>query len=709
MSGLLVDIVVTTKNNASVLREALASIEKQVFSAYQCYVVDDCSTDDTVNMVERDFPAVHLIKANRRTGPSGNRNHAIALGSAPFIVTLDDDVVLTPDWLKEMVEFISFSPSIGSVGSQLRYWDQPGRLNGVGGVLGHDGVAGDLFFNTDLSEVIDVIGRPLRILYAYTAAMIMRREAFEKAGRFDPSYFYLAEDLDLGIRMYFRGYLVVYNPKAIAYHRYHTTARSLGPGHVSYLYHRNCLLTLVKNFSFPAIAIMLSGFCFRLLFRPVIALKVLGWHLLHLRKVLAWRSDLRKRRVVDETQILSFNSANLALRSRSSGLIQPQSKLKSWKRRLLKTPFRYCVSVGENLMNTQPGDSHSIHRYVDHIIFQVTNICNAHCKQCFVLDELNKDVYKNLSLQEVERFFRSLGRVRNIVLGGGEPFLRKDLDQICILLDQVSRPELITIPTNGAYPDIIFRQVKSILENTRVSLKISLSLDGPPEMHGKIRQVPGLFAKVKETYERLLFLYHIFMPRLSLQVNSTVFADNYDQFSELDYLVKEHFPLARFTFEAIRGHYDSNLAQPISDEMYKDLIESMRQSTEIDKDGSLELHGLALKTIRQRTQVVPCIGGANFIVLDFFGNLYPCEILPSLVNIRDIDYDFRRILDDLRWMGAVQDIQNAKCHCTHMCFLSASLDEVRTKGRKAALPSRMREAVQGASPSTANPDGTPAR
>jgi len=106
MSGHIVDIVVTTRNNASVLREALASIEKQAFSDYQCYVIDDCSTDDTTNMVERDFPWVHLVKASKRTGPSGNRNHAIALGSAPLIVTLDDDVVLTTDWLKEMVELL---------------------------------------------------------------------------------------------------------------------------------------------------------------------------------------------------------------------------------------------------------------------------------------------------------------------------------------------------------------------------------------------------------------------------------------------------------------------------------------------------------------------------------------------------------------------------------------------------------------------------
>lgn len=684
MSEPLVDIVVTTRNNAPVLREALASIEKQTLRDYACYIVDDCSTDDTAQMVEREFAWGRLIKNARRNGPSKNRNDAITLGSAPFIVTLDDDVVLTPDWLKEMVHFISFSSSIGAVGSQLRFRERPERLNGVGGLLGPNGIGGDLFFDADASEVEGVAGHPLRILYACSAAMIMRREAFDKAGRFDPSYFYMAEDLDLGVRMNFCGYVVVYNPKGVAYHRYHTTARSLRPGYVNYLYHRNCLFSLVKNFSFPTVAIMLAGFLYRLLFYPLIAMKIFGWHALHLRKVMASRSDLRARRVVDETQILAVNAALMALRPGSTGLIKPQARAKGLLRKILRPAYRSYVAAVESLRRLDKSQLEQ--RHVDHIIFQVTNICNARCRQCFVLHQLNKDVHNNLSREEIEKFFTSLGRVGNIVLGGGEPFLRKDLDQICVLLDRISKPALITIPTNGAYPEIIANKVKAILENTRTSLKISLSLDGPPELHDEIRRVPGLFAKLKETYDRLAFLYYIFFPRLSLQVNATVFADNYEQFSKVHAIAEESFPLAGFTFETIRGHYDGTLCQPISDQMYGALIDSVRPFREISASGQLELHELALETIRRETQVVPCIGGADFIVLDFFGNLYPCEILPSITNIRDIDYDFDRVVSDPRWTKAVQDIQDAKCHCTHMCFLSSSLEEAKRRGLRVARP-----------------------
>lgn len=662
------------------MRETLRSVAKQTFSAYQCYVVDDCSTDDTVAMIKNEFNWVHMLGSNKRNGPSKNRNLAIALGNAPFVVTLDDDVALSPDWLKEMVDFISFSPAIGAVGSQLRFWHSPDTLNGIGGFFGVDGVGGDLFFNTSLDEVQSLIERPIRVVYACTAAMIMRRGAFEEAGRFDASYFYLGEDFDLGLRMNFRGYLVLYNPRAIAYHRYHTTARTFQRHVVDYLYYRNSLLTILKNFSTPTIAKMLPRFFQRLRSDPYIGLKAFAWNLFHLGNILAWRWRRRKRQSVTETQILSLNSFLLALLFGKSGLQHDQAARVSWKWRLLRALFRVYVLINRSFQGPE------IHpNYVDNIIFQVTNICNARCKQCFLRHVLNRDVGKNLSLDEIRKFFTSLGRVNNIVLGGGEPFLRKDLDQVCVVLDRLCGPSLITIPTNGAYPDIIFQKAKSILENTRASLKISLSIDGPPWLHDNIRGVPNLFDKVHQTYEKLLFLYRIFYPRLSLQVNSTVFAENYEYFPNLYHLVKERFPFAQFTFETIRGYYDTNLAQPITDDIYQDLIESVRQLGDSRMTNHLELHCLALDTIKQQRQVVPCNAGRNFVVLDFFGNLYPCEILPAFVNIRDIGYDFARVVEDPRWKKIIDDVQNGKCHCTHMCFLNASFGEFRSKGRKNSL------------------------
>lgn len=670
----LVDIIIPTTNNAPILHECLGSIVKQTFSEFQCYVVDDCSTDNTVNMVKTEFPWVKILKADKRRGPSQNRNLAIAEGSAPFIVTFDDDIVLTPNWLKEMVDFICLSPVIGAVGSQLRFWFSQDILNGIGGFFGANGVGGDLFFNIPLCKVQHLIEHPIRIVYACSAAMIMRRSAFKEAGGFDPLYFYLAEDYDLGLRMNFCGYLVVYNPRAIAYHHYHKTANTFSKNIVDYLYYRNSLLTILKNFSIFTIGNMLPRFFLDSQTKYYIRLKSFIWNLFHLGNIFEWRRYIRKYQVIDEGQILNLNSFLSSLRP---GRVSPQRRQApsiSWRRRLWDVPFRVYDSLNRRFQKPQIDYS-----YVDNIIFLVTNLCNAHCKHCFLRHLLNKDVEKNLTLQEIESFFTSLGRVSNIVLGGGEPFLRKDLDRICSRLEQISNPAWFTIATNGFSPEIIFQQVKTILENTNTLLKISLSIDGPPDIHDDIRKSPGLFDKVKETYERLSLLYYIFYPRLILQINSTVFADNYSHFLELYYLVKEQFPLANFTFETIRGHYDNNIVQPVSEDMYGDLVESISRLDDSAMRNNLKVHRLALRTIREKKQVVPCNAGANFIVLDFWGNLYPCEILPAFINIRDIDYDFARVIKDPRWKKVMENIQKGKCYCSHMCFLSSSLNDIKKK------------------------------
>jgi len=673
-SSPLVDIIITTRNNESILRKNLESIAQQTFSGYQCYVIDDCSDDDTITMLKDEFPRVKVLKNKKRKGPSHNRNIAITKGKAPFIVTLDDDVELTSNWLKEMVESISLSPVIGVVGSQLRFFNSKDTLNGIGGVFGADGLGGDLFFNTPIKEVENLIEKPMRIVYACSAAMIMRRDAFEKAGGFDSIYFYLAEDYDLGLRINFCGYLVEYNPKAIAYHHYHAVANTFPNKTVKYLYYRNSLRTILKNFSNNDIKNILFEFIRRHRQEFLLVARSFIWNSFHLPSIIKWRKYTGKQAVINKSQIHILNTYISSLRlARSVPQKKHQSKY-SWQHRLWDFPFNICSFLGKNMKKIS-----SKRGYVDNIILLITNICNARCKHCFLIDSLNKEPEKNLTLLEIRNFFSSLGMTKNIVLGGGEPFLREDIERICMTLEEVSKPESFTIPTNGFSPEVIFKKVKTILENTQTELKISLSIDGPAELHDEIRQKEGLFNNAKETYERLSFLYYIFYPRLTLQVNSVVFADNYSSFLELHSLIKEEFPLANSTFEIIRGHYDSATAKPITDGMYKDLIKSIRQIDKTNLDNSLELHDLALKTIESKAQVIPCNAGQNFIVLDFSGNLYPCEALPAFINVRDIDYDFARVVEDPRWHKSLKDIEEGKCYCTYMCFLASSLNDVQKK------------------------------
>jgi radical SAM protein with 4Fe4S-binding SPASM domain len=137
-------------------------------------------------------------------------------------------------------------------------------------------------------------------------------------------------------------------------------------------------------------------------------------------------------------------------------------------------------------------------------------------------------------------------------------------------------------------------------------------------------------------------------------------------------MIRRDFPQANFAFEVIRGHYDASVAKPITDEMYGNLLELAQKLDDPLLERSLQLHHIAIETIKRKKQVVPCNAGRNFIVLDHAGNLSPCEILPPFVNIRDMEYNFLNIANDTRWHKIIKNIRENKCYCTHMCFLGSS-------------------------------------
>ncbi|MCD6193719.1 MAG: glycosyltransferase family 2 protein, partial [Candidatus Aminicenantes bacterium] len=289
-----VDVVITTKNNWILLNRLLESLKAQTYKNYTCCVIDNCSSDKTSELIVQKFPWVNFITTFRCQGPSINRNIAIEKGNSPLIVTLDDDVVLTPSWLEEMIKFIERYPRAGAIASQLRFLDRPEIINSAGGFLSKEGFGGDLFFNMEVKKINSVISKHRRVIFSCSAAMLIRREVFEKVGRFDPLYFYLCEDYDLSLRIQKIGYLILYNPGALAYHGFHSTVRKSGENFIEYLLFRNTLRTLFKNFTYKTFTKMLIRLVRKYLWKIKkakvyeklnylhIILKAVGWNVIHI-------------------------------------------------------------------------------------------------------------------------------------------------------------------------------------------------------------------------------------------------------------------------------------------------------------------------------------------------------------------------------------------------------------------------------------------
>ena len=128
----------------------------------------------------------------------------------------------------------------------------------------------------------------------------------------------------------------------------------------------------------------------------------------------------------------------------------------------------------------------------------ITNRCNAKCQHCFYYDELNKQV-DEMTLADYKNLARVLEKeVNQVIITGGEPFIRKDIEEISKYFLKNPFIHSLNYITNGVLPDRVEEKVTKILHyasrNTRIL--VNISIDGMEKTHEKIRRVPGILQSV---------------------------------------------------------------------------------------------------------------------------------------------------------------------------------------------------------------------
>src|SRR5947209_1609822 len=118
------------------------------------------------------------------------------------------------------------------------------------------------------------------------------------------------------------------------------------------------------------------------------------------------------------------------------------------------------------------------------LILFINSICNQKCEHCFYWKNLNRR--DDLTTEELFALSRSLGRIENLNLSGGEPFLRPEFGEICRQFIRHNRVRQIYVPTNGYFTVRMMKQISETLKEPELDLfVVELSLDGMPEFHDK--------------------------------------------------------------------------------------------------------------------------------------------------------------------------------------------------------------------------------
>jgi len=310
------------------------------------------------------------------------------------------------------------------------------------------------------------------------------------------------------------------------------------------------------------------------------------------------------------------------------------------------------------------------------LILFINSICNQKCEHCFYWRNLNRR--DDLTKDELFALSRSLGRIENLNLSGGEPFLRPEFAEICRQFIQHNKVRQIYVPTNGSFTERTVKQITGTLEEKDLELFVAeLSLDGVGEFHNKFRGSPGAFEKSMQTYDALAELQKK-DPRLRIHAISTATDVNMEEIRRLTAYLFERCPkMDHHNLAMIRGDRKNPSLHGPKLEQYQELYHYVQQvwaPREEGRFGSIVepmLQWAKVRTAKEQQQVVPCRAGILNAVVYSNGDVSVCEAHTPLGNLRE--KSFNEIWSSPEAQALRTSIANRECTCTNEVFLWPSI------------------------------------
>ena len=321
-----VAVVILNYNGASMLAKFLPSVIEYSPGA-GIVVADNASTDDSVAVLRESFPTVRLLQLDRNYGFAGGYNKALEQVDAEYFLLLNSDVEVAEGWIEPLLSFMEQHPAAVACQPKIlaynnkTYFEYAGAAGGFIDRYGYPYCRGRLFdtVEEDNGQYNDVC----RVFWATGAAMMVRSDAFRKAGGFDGRFFAHMEEIDLCWRMLARGGEIYVVPQSRVYHVGGATLNKSNP-RKTFLNFRNNLLMLYKNLPADELRCVM---CARAVLDYVAALKFLltgAWG--DFKAVLAARREYRRMRGgyknVREQNIAAAVTTEIKERSRFSLLWQ---------------------------------------------------------------------------------------------------------------------------------------------------------------------------------------------------------------------------------------------------------------------------------------------------------------------------------------------------------------------------------------------------
>jgi GT2 family glycosyltransferase len=225
-----VAVILVNWNGREVTLDCLRSLREVRYDDLDVIVVDNASSDGSVESIRRDFPDVHLMVMDRNLRFAGGNNAGIARAferGAAMVMLLNNDTTVDPDLVEALIARMNSDQRCGMVAPKIYYHGEPdmiwyagGEISFWTGTMRHVGIRERDYGQHDL---------PMATQYATGCCILVKKEVIEQVGVLDESYFIYGEDADWCMRVRRAGYSVWYEPNGKVWHKLSVTAG----GHLS--------------------------------------------------------------------------------------------------------------------------------------------------------------------------------------------------------------------------------------------------------------------------------------------------------------------------------------------------------------------------------------------------------------------------------------------------------------------------------------------
>jgi GT2 family glycosyltransferase len=236
----MLSVIIPNWNGAAHLPACLESLRRQTFRDFEAIVADNASTDNSRELLARDYPEVEVVALDHNTGFTGACNAGLRAARGDIQILLNNDTEVDPNWLAEVAAAFDRHPQAGLVASKMLLFDQRDTFHTAGDLYRTDGLPANRgAWQKDVGQFDEGL-----VFSACGGSAAYRKAMLDQIGLLDEDFFFSCEDVDLAWRAQLAGWKAVFAPRAVVFHKLSATG---GGATASFYDGRNFIYVLVKD------------------------------------------------------------------------------------------------------------------------------------------------------------------------------------------------------------------------------------------------------------------------------------------------------------------------------------------------------------------------------------------------------------------------------------------------------------------------------